>query len=111
MQVTKKVYLCAIPGDRYNYEQGRMEQYVDYTVWCYKEYDGHPAVAELDVTFEIPDNINPTDLKLVALNRERTKLQADFQNRITEIQAEINSLLAIESNVVVPQGNDLDIPF
>ena len=48
-------------------------------------------------------------MKISKLQKERTELMAEFNKRVTEIQAEINQLTAIESSV--PQGEDLDIPF
>lgn len=101
MQVTKKVYLCAVPVDSYNAETWQMEKKVDFTVWCYDDYSGNPSVAELDVTFEVPDNLDHDELKLAKLLKEKTQLQAEFQNRINEIQAQINQLTAIESSVEV----------
>jgi len=109
MQVTKKLYLCAVPVDRYNTETWQMEHVVDFTAWEHNDYSGHPAVAELEVVFEAPDNLDYTELKISKLQKERTELMAEFNKRVTEIQAEINQLTAIESSV--PQGEDLDIPF
>jgi hypothetical protein len=111
MQVTQTVYLIAGPSQKYNQETYKYEDCVSFTVWPYDKYgDSVPAVASQEVTFEVPDGLNAKDLKLQALEAERVKLMADFNHRITQIQAEINQLTAIEFQVA-PQGDDLDIPF
>jgi len=109
MQVTKKIYLCAVPADRYNTETWQMEHVVDFAAWEHSDYSGHPAVAELEVVFEVPENLDYTELKVAKLLKEKTELMAEFNKRVTEIQAEINQLTAIESSA--PVGVDLDIPF
>lgn len=109
MQVTKKIYLCAIPVDRYNTETWQMEKAVDFTAWEHNDYSGHPAVAEVDVIFQAPDNLDYKELKIAKLLKEKTELMAEFNKRVTDIQAEINQLTAIENQM--PEGNDLDIPF
>lgn len=109
MQVTKKIYLCAVPVDRYNTETWQMEKVVDFSAWGHNDYSGHPAVSEVEVTFEVPDNLDYTELKIAKLLKEKTELMAEFNKRVTDIQAEINQMTAIENQM--PVGDDLDIPF
>jgi hypothetical protein len=110
MQITKTVFLIAGPGSRWDQEKYQYEDCVEFTVWPYEKYgDSLSSVTSLEVTFEVPDGLNAKDLKLAALRAEQLKLQADFNNRIVQIQAEINQLTAIESSM--PVGDDLDIPF
>lgn len=100
MQVTKKVYLIAAPGSKYNIDTHMYEECVEFTPWPYETYgDKHPFVASVDVVFEVADAINCKDLKLAALRAEQKTLQADFNKRITEIQSQINQLTAIEADI------------
>ena len=109
MQVTQMVYLIARPSSKYNPETYSYEDCVAFQVWPYDNYSEVPAVASLEVTFEVPDNLSAKELKLAELEYERTKLMADFNARITQIQCQINQLTAIENQM--PVGDNLDIPF
>lgn len=97
MQVTKTVYLIAKGSQKYNLETHQLEDHVIFDVWPYEEFSGDKAVAKVEVTFEVPDNLNARDLRLSVLEAEKKKLQADFNNRVTQIQRQINELLAIEA--------------
>lgn len=71
---------------------------------------GHMYIGQHDVTFEVPEDFDIKQHKLKALEKEMTRVRADFQARITSLQSQYNDLLALEapkSNVVV----DDDIPF
>jgi hypothetical protein len=48
------------------------------------------------IEVELPDDFDPRQLQIAALERERTALRATFQARITEIEEQISKLLAIE---------------
>ena len=110
MQVTKTVFLIAGPSQRWDQEKYEYIDCVDFTVWPYEKYgDSVPAITSLEVTFEVPEGLNAKDLKLEALRAEQQKLQADFNLHITQIQAQINQLTAIENQM--PVGDDLDIPY
>ena len=97
MKVTKTVYLIASPSERFNNETYQFEPCVNYQVWVYPDYDEFKAIAQTEVTFEIPEEPDPRQLKLDALQTQKTKLEGDFQARITEIQRQINECLAIEA--------------
>ena len=97
MQVTKTVYLIAKGSQKYNLETCQVEDCVTFEVWPYDSLSGDKAVSKVEVTFEVPDNLNARDLRLSVLEAEKKKLQADFNNRVTEIQRQINELLAIEA--------------
>jgi hypothetical protein len=97
MQVTKTVYLIAHGGTKYDSESGRVLDVVNFGVWPYEKYGDQTAVTKMEVTFEVPDNLNARDLRLSVLEAEKKQLQADFNNRVTEIQRQINELLAIEA--------------
>jgi hypothetical protein len=61
------------------------------------------------IKFDLPADFDPRAKQVESLEKERTKLQAAFQARITEINAQIQSLLAIENKPTAPATDD--IPF
>lgn len=54
-------------------------------------------VCEYVIKFELPASFDPISEQVKALEKQKTALQAEFQARITEITAQINSFLAIEA--------------
>lgn len=57
---------------------------------------GRAFVTETSATFEVPDNFNPVPAQVAALEAEKQAARAAFQKRVTELDAQIQSLLAIE---------------
>jgi hypothetical protein len=53
-------------------------------------------VCEHSFTAEVPDNFDPRLSQVDALREEEKKLRAEFTARVTEINARIQSLLALE---------------
>jgi hypothetical protein len=53
-------------------------------------------VADHTVTVDVPDDFDPRSLMVQSLEQEKQKLTAAFQARITEINGQIQNLLAIE---------------
>ena len=60
---------------------------------------GYAMVTPHVMTFEIPDNFNPSGQFVEALEAKKKEIQAEFQKRITDIQEEINKLTAISYEV------------
>jgi hypothetical protein len=60
---------------------------------------GKDFVKVLDYTIEVdvPDDFDPRALMVRGLEREKESVTAAFQARITQINAQIQSLLAIEN--------------
>ena len=97
MIVTKTVYLIAKASLQYNEKTYEFEDFVEYIAWPYDSYgEQGKCVAQMEVQFDAGPELNPIQLRLEELEKEKTKLQADFQSRITEIQRQINECLAIE---------------
>lgn len=69
------------------------------------------AVCPYTIEFDLPADFDPRAKQIEALEIERTKLQAAFQARITEINAQIQSLLAIENNPTAEAQAESEIPF
>lgn len=53
-------------------------------------------VCPIKLTFDLPEKFNPVEGFVKNLEAEKQKVRADFQARITEIDRQINQLLAIE---------------
>jgi hypothetical protein len=54
-------------------------------------------VADYTVAVEIPDSFDPRGHMVSVLEQEKAKITAEFQKRVTEINGQIQSLLAIEN--------------
>ena len=50
-----------------------------------------------EMTFELPKKFNPIDGLVKNLKAEKQKVRTEFQARITDIDRQINQLLAIEN--------------
>lgn len=55
------------------------------------------VVKRHSIEFEVPDDFDPRPQQVKALEKERDKVRAEMSARITEINSQIQSLLAIES--------------
>jgi hypothetical protein len=89
------VYLMAKAVARWDAEKRDCVPSVDYFVWPYPTYQGAEVVNETTITFEIQE-LDPKDLKLKELQEEKRRISAEFQAKVTDIQSQINNLLAIE---------------
>jgi hypothetical protein len=59
-------------------------------------------VSEHTLICEIPDDFDPRAMQIAALEKAREQVRAEFARRITEIEAQINNLLAIENSPAAP---------
>jgi hypothetical protein len=70
----------------------------------FKFFDFNPSgkdfvkVADHTVTVDVPDDFDPRSLMVQSLEQEKQKLTAAFQARITEIDGQIQNLLALENH-------------
>lgn len=46
---------------------------------------------------EVPDDFDPREQQVAALRRQKDKIAAEFTARVTELQEQINKLLALEA--------------
>ena len=58
----------------------------DYRVW----------VSEQEVEIEVPENFDPRQLQIAALEARKIKAMADYQKTVTEINDRISKLQALE---------------
>ena len=54
------------------------------------------ASKEIEVSFDIPDDFNPTTAKIDLLKAEKQRIQAEAHLRAENIEEQIQSLLCIE---------------
>jgi hypothetical protein len=53
-------------------------------------------VGEQEIEINVPDNYDPRAQKIEALQKHKQKIMADYQKTVTEINARISELQAIE---------------
>jgi hypothetical protein len=83
--------------------------YIHYLQWSWEEKgqfqvfsgklqdeDHRTFVCEQEIEIEVPDNYDPRAQKIAALEKHKQKVMADYQKTVTEINARISKLQAIE---------------
>jgi len=68
----------------------------DCRLWGETAQGGRIFVKEHLTTVEVPDDFDPRPQQVAALEAAKQKARAEFQERITETDRQIQSLLAIE---------------
>ena len=53
-------------------------------------------IGERQVEIEVPDNYDPRAQQIVALEKKKQQVMADYQKTVTEINARISNLQALE---------------
>lgn len=73
----------------------------DTTFYMFKDYDPasneYVKVCDHEFTVDIPDDFDMRPGLVANLEKEKRELRAAFQARVTDIDAQIQSLLAIEA--------------
>ncbi|RQR87811.1 hypothetical protein DIE09_06420 [Burkholderia sp. Bp9010] len=78
--------------------------YVDKLVFAFSHYDSSKydpsqvAVREHEFEVEVPDDFDPRAGLVENLEREKRKITAEFRAKVTQINGQIQSLLAIEAS-------------
>lgn len=57
------------------------------------------AMAQVPITFALPEDFHPTSAMVIALEQKRAAVQREFTARIAEINEQIGKLLAITNEV------------
>ncbi|MDR6393486.1 hypothetical protein [Paraburkholderia phenoliruptrix] len=68
-----------------------------YKFYNYDETEGFVKVQEHSFEVEVPAHFDPRPQMVEKLEKEKKKIEAEFQARVTHINAQIQSLLAIEA--------------
>ena len=81
-----------------HYTQYSWEEKGDYEVFSFKAEDTEHRtyVCEQEIEIEVPDNYDPRAQKIEALQKHKHKIMSDYQKTVTEINARISKLQAIE---------------
>lgn len=93
--VTQKLYVFLEHG--YDYENGDFEARWRPRILCYKgdDTDERIFVKEQMVTFESPDDFDPTAAQLAALESAKAEALRQYQERVAELNDRISKLQAI----------------
>jgi hypothetical protein len=69
-----------------------------FQVLCFKSPDDDYRVwvSEQEVEIEVPENFDPRQSEIAALEARKTKAMADYQKSVTEINDRISKLQALE---------------
>ena len=80
------------------HSQYSWENKAEYLVFYAKIEDNEyrTFVCEQEIEIEVPDNYDPRAQKIEALQAHKLKIMADYQKTVTEINARISKLQAIE---------------
>jgi hypothetical protein len=80
------------------YSQYAWEEKGEYLVFYAKipDDDARTYVGQQEIEIEVPDNYDPRAQKIAALEKHKQKVMADYQKTVTEINARISELQAIE---------------
>lgn len=68
----------------------------DFRTWPEEDRSGRVFVKEVQSTFDVPDDFDPIPLQIADLEAIKKSESAAFYARVTEIDRQIQSLLAIE---------------
>lgn len=100
MQITLNAVLLAKEVETYDFESCGMKNETTFSLWnvdiSTTSHD-YVKVSDHQFTLEVPDDFDPRAGYVANLEREKERLSAEFQARVTEINAQIQSLLAIEA--------------
>jgi hypothetical protein len=64
---------------------------------CEMSEYGYVTVMPFALEVDIPESFDPRAKQVELLNKEKIKLMADFQNRVTEIERKISELTCLEA--------------
>ncbi|KAA1012986.1 hypothetical protein FVF58_09335 [Paraburkholderia panacisoli] len=101
MKVTIKGFINARKTSRYDLDK---HGYVEGMEFDFSTYDrtAHDSeiviVRQHEFEIDVPDDFDPREGMVANLEREKRKLTAEFQARVTQLNSRIQSLLAIENN-------------
>lgn len=96
MTKTQTLYILTRAVENFNLATMQYENVVETTLWPFPTREGWKNLGSVEVTFEIPDDLEYRKLKLEELENAKNIAQAAFHARITELQSQINTLLALE---------------
>lgn len=99
MQIEIKGFIFACPDEYGEMNAERpVYRFYDWDVTeCSDSFRKYVKVCEHTLVADVPDRFDPRPGMVANLDRERERVKAEFAKRVTEIDAQIQSLLAIEA--------------
>lgn len=98
MKVKIHGFIIAEHSGEFEPETSRYEERTRFKAWpCDVSGEGKVLVCEHDFEVEVPDGFDIRAGLVANLEEEKRKAAAEYQKRVTEINAQIQSLLAIEA--------------
>jgi hypothetical protein len=100
MKVTIKGFISASKSRDYDIENKRFVERLEFGFTPYDRsmHDSSiVTIREQEFEIDVPDNLDLRDGLVANLERDKRKLTAEFQARVTSLNAQIQSLLAIEN--------------
>lgn len=82
-----------------HYSKYHWEDNAEYVIYSFKvDGSSHMTyVGEQEIEVDIPDNYDPRNQQIAALNAQKEKLNKEFSESVMKINKQINSLMAIEN--------------
>ena len=97
MQVKIHAFIIAEHSGEFEPETQRYEERTRFKAWpCDVSGEDKVLVCEHDFEIEVPSDFDIRPSLVANLEEEKRKAAAEYQKRVTEINAQIQSLLAIE---------------
>ena len=92
-----KIYVTCKPADAWHRDELTIDKF-QYEMWSFDmgSVHGHTAVTSFEIDFEFPAGFDPRSGAVKELEDEKTRITAEFQNKITAIQSQINRFTALE---------------
>lgn len=98
MKVTINAYIIAEQDYKWNEDRTSFRHEVVFKAWpCDVSGNEKTLVCEHDFEVEIPDGFDIRSSLVANLEEEKRKAAAEYQKRVTDLNAQIQSLLAIEA--------------
>lgn len=101
MQVTINGFIHALKRQRYSPETGRIEDEIAWEVYPFdmsKASGDRVLLGEQEFIVKLPDDFDIRTGLVQNLEREKKRVAAECQMRLTEIDGQIQQILAIEGH-------------
>lgn len=100
MKATIKGFISARKSRDYDVDNRRFVERLefDFTTYDRSQHDSSAVtIRQQEFEIDVPDDLDLRDGLVANLERDKRKLNAEFQARVTQLNAQIQSLLAIEN--------------
>lgn len=94
-QISIPGFIVAKPADSWEKGDPNVIDGMSFAFWAFKP-SAAITICEHTLTFEMPEGFDPRPQQIKALQEKERKLRAEFSKAVMEINAQIQSLSAIE---------------